>query len=365
MKQDEPRILLAGGGTGGHIFPAISVAEEAVRRGGSVHFVGTADRMESKLVPAAGFTIEYIDVRPLVGGDVKQVMDGLISIPGAVKHASKLVKEYNPHVVVGVGGYVAGPVVLAAKLLGKPTALMEQNATLGLTNRLLSRIVSRAFVAYEETMKSFPEGRAELTGNPLRKSIIDAARERRNHSKDSNAPVHIVVMGGSQGARAIDKLIPEAISTTVIEREISVLHQCGEGNEAEVRTHYEAGPIRAEVVRFIEDVAIELLKADLVIARSGATTISEITAMGLPAILLPYPHHTDRQQEKNAEPMRRAGAALVFDENQTDATEIAEAISELLGSPERLDEASKSSSELGRLDAAQHVVNGLFGLTGK
>jgi len=360
MTSRSVKIVIAGGGTGGHVIPAIAVAEELVVQGGNVRFIGVKNRIESKLVPAAGFGIDFIKVKPLKGGGLTGLALGIGAIPLSSLQAASLLGKLSPSAVLGVGGYVAGPVVLAAKMAGIPTAILEQNATVGLTNILLAKIVDRAFVSYEETLDAFPPGRGEVTGNPVRRAIIEAAAEKQLSQDKSR--VRIVVMGGSQGANAIDERVPAALSAKNLSNEITVLHQCGSGNESIVRAAYNEAQINAEVTRFIDNTAAAYRDADLVISRSGATTIAELTVMGLPAVLLPYPHHTDHQQEKNARPMKREGAAKVLDEKSTDINDLAAAIEPFVRDADYRKKAARASSALGRPGATSLVVNGLLSL---
>ncbi|MCP4679946.1 MAG: undecaprenyldiphospho-muramoylpentapeptide beta-N-acetylglucosaminyltransferase [Deltaproteobacteria bacterium] len=352
--------VLAGGGTGGHVIPAIAVAEEILRLGGRARFIGLSDRLEARLVPRAGFGIDFIKVHPLAGGGVKHIARGLSSVPAAVLRSMILLGGIKPQVVLGVGGYVAGPVVLAAKILRIRTALLEQNATVGLTNRLLSRMVDRAFVTYEETASAFGEKQVVITGNPVKTAIAEAAKKRK---KNKGKVIRIVVMGGSQGARSIDERVPAAMALAELAGEVTVLHQCGRGREENVKTAYQEAGVEVTVVPFIDDMASTYLDADLVVARAGATTVSELTVMGLPAVLLPYPHHADRQQERNAGPMGRAGAAIVLNEKLTEVREMADAISAFVRDEEQRSDAAKASVSLGRPGAARRVVDGLAELT--
>ncbi|MCK9461859.1 MAG: undecaprenyldiphospho-muramoylpentapeptide beta-N-acetylglucosaminyltransferase [Proteobacteria bacterium] len=356
MNAPRLKVVLTGGGTGGHVIPAIAVAEEITRRGGEARFIGTADRLEARLVPAAGFDIDFINVRPLRGNGARGVLRGAASVPWATLLSIALLKRLSPDVVLGVGGYVAGPVVLAAKILFCPTAVLEQNATVGFSNKVVARLVDRAFVTYEETIGAFPRGRAELTGNPLKRAILEA-RERPRRARAGRA--RLLVMGGSQGALTIDTRVPEALGTGGLCGEVSVLHQCGRGRRDAVAADYAERGIEARVVEFIDDTASAYLDADLVIARSGATTVAELAAMGLPAILIPYPHHADRQQEKNAAPLRLAGAAIVLDELTTGVDELAAAVRGLVRDGSALSAAAKGSRALGRPDAARRIVDGL------
>ncbi len=352
-----PMFLLAGGGTGGHIIPAIAIAEEIAKRDGRVCFVGTRGRLEEKLVPKAGFAINYINVRPLVGNSRSAKIVSALSLPLSIIRSAILLKKLKPNAVMGVGGYVAGPVVFAAKLLGIPTALLEQNATVGFTNRILARTVTKAFVAYEKTMSAFPSSVSYWTGNPIKSSIIEAAEKKIHKRKDT---VCILVMGGSQGSSAVDRLVPTAIVKIKFETKISVIHQCGKQNKESVEAIYKAAGIHAEVLPFIDNTAEAYAQADLVVARSGATTVSELTVMGLPAVFLPYPHHKDRQQEKNAHLMKSLGAAVVLDEKTASVDDIAEAIGKFVNDAKYRTNASVSSSTLGKKDAAIHIVNELY-----
>ncbi len=356
-------VILAGGGTGGHVIPAIAIAEEIVRQGGSARFVGLESRIEARLVPQAGFGIDFITVHPLTGGGVKHVVRGLSSVPTAVYRSARVLRRNKPDAVIGVGGYVAGPVALAAKLLGIPTALHEQNATVGLTNKILSRLVDKAFISYEDTARDFPDDKVEFTGNPVKQSILDAAKQRAE--KEAKDTFHIVVMGGSQGAFAIDDRVPAALALTQLAGDVTVLHQCGKGRKEKVQSAYREAGVDAKIVPFIEDTAAAYLKADLIVARAGATTVAELTAMGLPAVLLPYPHHADRQQERNAEPMRRTEAAVVLNEKLTGAPEMADAIVNFARDKERLHRSARAAASLGHPDAARNVVAGLKRLVGR
>jgi UDP-N-acetylglucosamine--N-acetylmuramyl-(pentapeptide) pyrophosphoryl-undecaprenol N-acetylglucosamine transferase len=358
MSRDGIGLVLAGGGTGGHVIPALAIAEEVVRRGGEARFVGTSDRIEARLVPGAGFEIDFIKARPLAGGGPSGLALGLGSAPFSVARSIRLLRRTRPDVVIGVGGYVAGPVVLAAWLMGTPTAVLEQNATVGLANRILARVVTRAFVTYEETADTFPGGRAEVTGNPIKSSILEAADARPR--RPSGGPVRVLVMGGSQGALAIDTRVPQAMARADLGGLVNVLHQCGEGREQEVLAGYREAGIEADVVTFIDDTAGAYLEADLVVARAGATTVAELTVMGLPAVFLPYPHHKDRQQEKNAAPMAAAGAAIILDERETGIDELADAIGRLVRDAEGREAAARAARELGRPDAVTRIADGLF-----
>jgi len=361
MKTSCLSAVIAGGGTGGHVFPALAVADKIISRGGQVRFVGTADKIEARLVPQAGYGIDFLNTRPLLGGGVSGALRGLAAVPLSLIRAAKLLRQIKPDVVFGVGGYVAGPVVLAARLIGIKNALLEQNATFGLANRLLLRHVDLVCLSYEEAAAACPHRRTRITGNPVREEILKVRRAKRPRQQGR---VFVLVMGGSQGASAIDQRVPRAIAQAALQNEITVLHQCGSGNEQMVRRSYGEAGVSAEIARFIDDMAAAYAQADVVVSRAGATTISELTAVGLPAVLLPYPHHVDRQQEKNAEPMKRAHAAIVLDEQKTGISEMAEAITGFVRDAKRRLEAAQSSAALGRPEAAHHIAEALIELAG-
>lgn len=356
------RVVLAGGGTGGHVIPALALAEEIASRGGKVRFVGTSDRLEARLVPEAGFDIDFISVRPLAGGGALNLIRGLASSPSAVWRSLSLLRRFRPSIVIGVGGYVAGPVVLAARILRLPCALLEQNATVGLTNRILARVVDRAFVSYAETLDAFPRGRALLTGNPVRGSIRRAA-SRARRSRERKA-LGVLVMGGSQGALTVDMRVPRALEMLSSKIEIEVLHQCGGDRSRQVEQAYQRAGVPCRVVSFIEDTAAAYEDADLVIARAGATTVNELAAMGLPAVFLPYPHHADRQQQRNAAPLAEAGAAIVLDEKTTSARDLAAAVERFATDPALRERASASARSLGRPEAAEKIADELERIAG-
>lgn len=356
MSDSSLKVVIAGGGTGGHVFPALAVGEEIARRGGSARFIGTEDRLEARLVPRAGFGIDFVRVRPLKGGGLGRIAGGMVAVPAAVTASMTILKRLQPHVVLGVGGYVAGPVVLAAYLLRIPTALHEQNASVGLTNKLLKRIVRRAFITYESTANEFPFHRALLTGNPVRRAIVDAAALPKERE---SGQLRLLVMGGSQGARAIDERVPAALAGVGLADTLAVRHQCSAAKVDEVSSAYAEAGIAAQVVPFIDDTASAFAWADLFVGRSGATTVAEISAMGLPSVLLPYPHHADQQQQRNAALLQAAGACITLDEKATGVDELRAAVGELAGDPERLRSAGQAARRLGRPQAAEMIVDEL------
>lgn len=345
------------------MIPAISLATTLKQRGATVRFVGTRGRLEERLVPEAGFDIDFIDVKPLAGTSVTGRLRGLLSLPKSVIDAMRHLRKVQPDVVMGVGGYVAGPVVFAAALLRIPTALLEQNATLGITNRLLKRWVKRAFTAYDGPLHHFPIGVGLLTGNPIKPSIVETMNAPRKER--AKGRIRLLVMGGSQGAKAIDDRVPAALVEAGLQEKVTVVHQCASSHIKEVTSAYKKAGFKADVTSFITDTASAYLNADLVIARSGATTVSELQAVGLPSVLLPYPHHKDRQQALNAEPLAQAGGAVVLDEASTGVKELAAAIESFVTDRDSLSSAGRKAATLSRIDAADRISDELFSIAGR
>jgi UDP-N-acetylglucosamine--N-acetylmuramyl-(pentapeptide) pyrophosphoryl-undecaprenol N-acetylglucosamine transferase len=351
-------ILLAAGGTGGHVFPALAVADALTSLATvDIVFVGSSRGLERRIVPSHGYRLELIEAAPMKGGGPARAVRGATVAAFATMRAVRLVKRLAPRVVLSVGGYSAGPVALAATLLRIPVAVLEPNATLGLANRLLAPLCKRGYVAWQEVASRFPEGRARLFGVPLRSGFV-----ARPYADKGTACV--LVLGGSQGADALNRRVPEAMAR-VAERvpALEVVHQAGRDREEAVRAAYaREGVPRATVLPFIEDVAKEIAAADLVVARAGATTIAEILAIGRPAILIPFPHAADDHQAKNA--LAAAGAAVTIRQEAADAVRIAMEVTSLFEDPTRRAQMAEAARALGRPSAAVDVAEDLLALAG-
>lgn len=357
------RIIVAGGGTGGHLFPGIAVVEELRRRvpGLEVLFVGSPRGIEARVLPERGERVELIDVSPLKGRSAGELLRGLGVLPAAIARATSLLRREKPDLVLGVGGYASGPMLLAAATLGIPTAVLEQNARVGLTNRMLGRIVGRAYVTFPETAASFRAGRAHVCGNPVRRAFVDAALAAMADPDGFEARARrVFVLGGSQGAKVLNETVPDAIARAgIAERGIEVLHQTGAAMRDEVQARYDALGVKAEVVPFIDDMARAYASAALVIARAGATTIAELCAVGRPSILVPYKHAADDHQGKNAEALAREGAAVAIREESLSVEQLASSISELTASATARRSMADAARRLGRPDAAATIVDDL------
>lgn len=305
------RVLIMAGGTGGHVFPALAVAHYLMAQGWQVRWLGTADRMEAVLVPKYGIEIDFIQISGLRGKGFKALLAAPLRILRAVGQARKIIDDYQPDVVLGMGGYVSGPAGIAAWLRGVPVVLHEQNGIAGLTNRCLARIARRVLQAFPG---AFPD--AEVVGNPVRSDVLAVPLPQQRLAGRSG-PIRILVIGGSQGAQVLNQTLPEAARQWG--DQVEIWHQVGRGAVDDVRLAYQkAGLQQHNVVEFIDEMAVAYAWADLVICRSGALTVSEITVVGLPAIFVPFMHR-DRQQYWNALPLEKVGAAHIIEQPQLSA----------------------------------------------
>jgi UDP-N-acetylglucosamine--N-acetylmuramyl-(pentapeptide) pyrophosphoryl-undecaprenol N-acetylglucosamine transferase len=360
------RVILAGGGTGGHLFPGIAVHEELKRREPELEtlFVGTARGIETKVIPQLGERLECIDVSPLKGRSPTQLVRSVLALPQAGLEAAKILRRFRPSLVVGVGGYAAGPMVAAAAALGIPTALLEQNAHVGLTNRLLSRVVDRAYVSFDETRDIFPKGVAQVVGNPVRRSFVAAGNmARMDPSGFEMRARRVLVIGGSQGARVLNELVPEALAKAIhaagSSRSIEIVHQTGHAMCDAVSARYAELGITANVTPFIDDMARAYASAALVIGRAGATSLAEICAVGRPSILVPFPYAADDHQWHNARALEQRGAAIALREAELSVDGLAQAVARLLTQPDERRRMAEAARTMGRPDAAAAIVDDL------
>jgi UDP-N-acetylglucosamine--N-acetylmuramyl-(pentapeptide) pyrophosphoryl-undecaprenol N-acetylglucosamine transferase len=353
-------VVIAGGGTGGHLYPGIAVARELQRRmpDARVSFAGTARGIESRVVPREGFALDLLRSAGLKGKSLRARMRGAFLVPLGLADAWRILSARRPDAVIGVGGYSSGPVVLAAALRGIPTMVLEQNAVPGLTNRVLSRVVRAAAVTYDETTAYF-RGRGFVPGNPVRAEFFQAAGTRAR--RDASEPPRVLILGGSQGAHAINVAMVAAAAELVRHRpQFRIVHQTGERDLAFVRQGYETAGLAARVEAFLDPVAPEMTSADVVVCRAGATTLAELAASGTPAILIPFPGATDDHQRKNAMVLANANAATCIDERELTGPGLASAISGLVDDGARLAGMSASMRSFARPDAARRIVDRLL-----
>lgn len=354
------RVVIAGGGTGGHLYPGLAVARELIGRDPSarVTFVGTARGLEARVVGREGFELDLIRSAGLKGKSVGAVLGGASLLPASAVDAWRVLARRAPHVVIGVGGYSSGPVVLAAALRRIPTLVMEQNAVPGFTNRVLARAVDAAAVTYEATLPHF-RGRGFVSGNPVRSEFFVGPEPPRPGETGAAA---VLIFGGSQGAHAINMAMVEAAPKLAAHGRLAVTHQSGERDLAVVRTAYERVGLRARVEPFLFEMADEVKRADLVVCRAGATTLAELAAAGRPAVLVPLPTATDDHQRKNAVVLRDAGAAVVLEQRYLTGDALARAIGDLADAPQQRRAMAEAMRRFARPDAAAVIVDRVLAL---
>lgn len=357
MAEAARTILVAAGGTGGHLFPGIAVADELVRRDprARVVFVGTPRGLEGTLVPRAGYELVLLPILPLKSVGLARALKGAAALPWGLLKSALVVRRRRPVAVLGVGGYAGGPVTLAAALMGVRTVILEPNARPGFTNRVLRPFVRWAACGYEEARRDFGR-KGVLTGNPVRGGF--AALPPRAH-----APPHtLLVFGGSQGSRVINRAMVEALPHLPDASALRIVHQTGEAMREEVAAAYAAAGREAEVVAFLHDMEERLGAADLVVCRAGATTCAELAAAGRAAVLIPFARATDDHQRTNAAAMEAAGAARMIEERALGGGALARAVTDVLGDAERLRAMEQAARGLARPDAAARVADLLLGI---
>jgi len=352
-------VLIAAGGTGGHLFPGIAVADEIVRRhpGARVVFAGTPRGLESRLVPRAGYALELLPILPLNGVGFLRMLTGLAALPGGLLRAASLVRRLRPAAVLGIGGYAGGPVTLLAALLGVRAVILEPNAKPGFTNRVLKPFTRVAACAYEEARVAFGR-KGVLTGNPVRGGFASLPR------KEHREPLALLAFGGSQGSRVLNEALVAALPYLPGRERLRIVHQTGPAMRDHVEAAYRAAGREAEVVSFLDDMESRFGAADIVLSRSGATTCAELTVAGKAAILVPFARAADDHQRTNARALEAAGAARMLEEKDLSGESLAAAVRALVGEPRRITEMDEASRRLGRPDAAARVADLLLGAEG-
>ena len=346
------KMLIAGGGTGGHLFPGIAIAEELTSRapGNEAFFVGTERGIEARVIPQKGFTLDLITVRPLRGQGFGGFIRGLLALPRSLWESVKILRARRPDIVIGVGGYASGPVVLAAWLLRIHRAIMEQNTIPGTTSRILGRFAEAVFIAFEISAQFFPRGKAHLIGNPVRRVLLD----NYIHSRVPTDKFTLLAFGGSQGARVLNHAVADAMERMGDERrKINLIHQTGKADLEDIRARYRAMGFDAFVTEFIDDMSTAYKRADLVICRAGATSAS---------IQVPFPFATDDHQTKNAEAMAAAGAAVLITQQNLSGESLLATILSLKENPEKLRAMEAAAGAFGRPEAAREVVDHCVGI---
>jgi UDP-N-acetylglucosamine--N-acetylmuramyl-(pentapeptide) pyrophosphoryl-undecaprenol N-acetylglucosamine transferase len=356
-----PIILIAGGGTGGHVFPGLAVAD-ALRAiaGVDVVFVGTPRGLESRVVPAHGYSLELLDVEPMKGGGARRALKGALIAARETLRAVRLVRRIRPRAVLSVGGYAAGPVSLAAALLRVKLAVLEPNSVIGFANRLLAPLAARGYLAWSEAGGAFRAGRARVVGVPLRAGFTPQPYAA------TAGKARVLVLGGSQGAQALNDRLPKAVARAKeAVPAIQVLHQAGRDRDAAVRSGYAAARVDGvEVAPFVDDIPGEIARADVIVARAGAATVAEIAAIGRASILIPFPFAAADHQARNAEALARGGGAVAMAEESADIARIAGELVRILTDDALRTKMAAAALAHGKPQAAYDVARDLLELAG-
>ncbi len=355
------KIIIAGGGTGGHLFPGLALAEELRRRDRKteVIFVGTERGIEARIIPREGYPIRFVRSEGFVGKSTFHKIKAAAKTILSVIDSYGILKAVKPDMVIGVGGYASGAIVLIAAMKSVPTMIHEQNSVPGLTNKMLGRVVKRVCVTYHESLSFFPLGKTFLTGNPIRLKIMKGDREAacRLFSLDKEL-FTVFVFGGSSGARAINRVMVDSLNhLSDLKDKVQFLHQTGDKDFENIREAYRKAGVKGTVAPFIYQMSEAYAAADVVVSRAGATTLAEITALGKPAILIPYPYAAGRHQEFNAMKLGEMGAAHVMLENEMTGEGLAAKIRELYENEAARLEMAKASRGLGRPDACGRIAD--------
>jgi len=350
------KVIIAGGGTGGHLFPGIAIAEEFLRKDqtSSILFVGTKRGLEKRVLGNMGFNLCTLDVEGIKGRGIAKALGAILKIPRSLVESYRLISAFCPDIVIGVGGYASGPAVMTARLMGIKTAIAEQNALPGITNRILGRIVDRIFLTFPETRRWFPEEKIIASGNPVRAAFLTGIGEAEKRA----GKFTLLIFGGSQGAHSINLAVLDSLPYLEnIKDKLKVIHQTGSADLDSIVHHYQFREMDAEVLPFIMDMARAFRSADLLICRAGATSIAEITASGKASVLIPFPHAVNDHQTKNAEALVKAGAAVMIIEKDVSGKTLAETIEKFYRHPELIREMEARSASLGNVRAAADIVD--------
>jgi len=356
------RCVIAGGGTGGHLFPGMAIAEAFVGKemGNEVLFIGTEKGIETRVLAGGRFPLRTIQARPIKGRSLLEKIKVLWNIPMTVSEALSILKEFRPQIVLGVGGYASGPTLLAAFLLRLKRAIHEQNVVPGMTNRILRWFSQQIFVSFEETKKYFPEKKTIVTGMPVRREIFEGMKKPRENR------FTLLIFGGSAGAHQINQKMIEALNQLQeIKSSLKFIHQTGREDIGLVSKVYQEKGFDALVKPFFEEMAMYYQISDLVICRSGASTIAELAVCGKAAILIPYPYAARHHQFINAKQLVELGAAVMIRDEELSGPLLAKTIFHLFNHPEERERIEKTIRQLGRPKAAQEIVDHCYALVGR
>ncbi len=359
-------IVIAAGGTGGHLYPAVALAREFLRCDPTtrIAFVGTARGIESKVLAHEGFELVFITAKPVMGRGWWRTVQGLLSVPVGLGQSLSLLRRYRADLAIGVGGYTSPTILAAAALAGIARVIVEPNAYPGMANKAVAPWAQRIFLAFESAGRSFNRQKVRVVGTPIRREFL-AHVEERDPAGTARTGRRLLIFGGSQGARAINGAVIEGLSSLMRHLpDVTITHQTGEADHQRVSEAYGRAGIHAEVVPFLYDMPRALLAADLVVARAGAMTIAELTACGKPAILIPLPTAIYDHQTKNARAMEAGGGALVLPQADLTGARLSESIVSLFQSPGQLQAMRENSWQMRRIDAAEVIVRECYNLMG-
>ena len=351
------RIMVAGGGTGGHLFPGIAIAKEFTARNPAsrVIFVSTGNPFEKTVLSKAGFELRSIEVAGIKGRGIWNQFKSVLKIPGAILTAMGLIKKFSPDLIVGLGSYSAGPVVIGAWLMRIPIAIHEQNILPGITNRILARFANRIYISFENTQSPLNPQKVYWTGNPVRRELLETAAHHTDQNKFT-----VLIIGGSQGAHRINTAMIEALEHLQDSERLHFVHQTGETDEAFVSEAYRKRTVSATAQSFFNDMAERYHQADLIICRAGATTVAEITALGKAAIFIPFPHAADNHQMLNAADLAKDGAAEMVVEKELSGHLLCERIEHYMDHPEALEDMAARARRHGNPEAAKNIVDDCY-----
>jgi UDP-N-acetylglucosamine--N-acetylmuramyl-(pentapeptide) pyrophosphoryl-undecaprenol N-acetylglucosamine transferase len=356
-------IVIAAGGTGGHLYPAVALAREFLRRDPrtKVLFVGTARGLESNVLAHEGFDLALIGAKPVMGKGLFGAVTGLYAMPVSLWQCLQILRTRRADLVIGVGGYTSPMMLLAAALAGVVCVILEPNANPGMANKAVGPFAQRVFLAFESAADSFNRSKVRVVGTPIRKAFLESIKQDREKS----AAPHLLIFGGSQGAKALNEAVMEGLSELMTQLpHLTVTHQTGESDHARVAEAYRRAGIESQVVPFLYDMPSALREADLVVARAGAMTVAELTACGRPAILIPLPSAIYDHQTQNAKVMEKAGAAVVLPQSALTGPQLVRTVAAIFGDPERLRVMGEASLSLRKIDAAEVIVRECYALMG-
>jgi UDP-N-acetylglucosamine--N-acetylmuramyl-(pentapeptide) pyrophosphoryl-undecaprenol N-acetylglucosamine transferase len=360
------RIVIAGGGTGGHLFPGIAAAQEFKARNAdsSVIFVSTGNPLERSVLSKTGFTLETITVAPIKGRGLWNQVKSIANIPKGVLEANRILKIFSPDLTIGLGSYSAGPVVFAAWLRRIPIVIHEQNILPGITNRILARFANRIYISFEDTKSRLDSGKVRWTGNPVRRELLEYSDRHavKTREENGNRRFTVLIIGGSQGAHRINMAVIEALQYLKDKNHLHFVHQTGDADEQPVKEAYRRNQIRSTVQSFFDNMAEFYSRADLLICRAGATTVAEITALGKAAIFIPFPYAADNHQVLNAGSLSEQGGAEMIIEKDLTGQILSEKISFYAAHVAALDRMAARARRFGRPDAAKNIVDDCYRL---